>query len=113
MGLNGLEPATSRLSGVRSNHLSYRPTTGARGLEPPTFGFGDRRSTTELCPFTDQEESLNQCSTALTNAVYQKKTISARKDLFFWANQRLVSNSSNSRATSPMVCKFANTSSSI
>ena len=46
MGLNGLEPATSRLSGVRSNHLSYRPMTGARGLEPPAFGFGDRRSTT-------------------------------------------------------------------
>ena len=25
VGLNGLEPATSRLSGARSNHLSYRP----------------------------------------------------------------------------------------
>ena len=25
MGLNGLEPSTSRLSGVRSNHLSYKP----------------------------------------------------------------------------------------
>ena len=25
VGLAGLEPATSRLSGVRSNHLSYRP----------------------------------------------------------------------------------------
>ena len=28
VGLNGLEPSTSRLSGVRSNHLSYRPTYG-------------------------------------------------------------------------------------
>ena len=26
VGLNGLEPSTSRLSGVRSNHLSYKPT---------------------------------------------------------------------------------------
>ena len=26
MGLSGLEPPTSRLSGVRSNQLSYRPT---------------------------------------------------------------------------------------
>ena len=25
MGPNGFEPATSRLSGVRSNHLSYEP----------------------------------------------------------------------------------------
>ena len=26
MGLSGLEPPTSRLSGVRSNQLSYKPT---------------------------------------------------------------------------------------
>ena len=28
VGLNGLEPSTSRLSGVRSNHLSYEPMFG-------------------------------------------------------------------------------------
>ena len=28
VGRGGLEPPTSRLSGVRSNHLSYRPNTG-------------------------------------------------------------------------------------
>ena len=27
VGLSGLEPPTSRLSGVRSNHLSYKPTS--------------------------------------------------------------------------------------
>ena len=27
VGLGGLEPPTSRLSGVRSNHLSYKPVT--------------------------------------------------------------------------------------
>ena len=28
MGLPGIEPGTSRLSGVRSNRLSYKPTRG-------------------------------------------------------------------------------------
>ena len=27
VGLDGLEPSTSRLSGVRSSHLSYRPVS--------------------------------------------------------------------------------------
>ena len=31
VGLSGLEPPTSRLSGVRSNQLSYRPTSRGRG----------------------------------------------------------------------------------
>ena len=47
MGLSGLEPPTSRLSGVRSNHLSYEPVNGfialscqsvveMNGIEPMT-----------------------------------------------------------------------------
>ena len=36
VGLAGLEPATSRLSGVRSNRLSSKPTmVEVEGLEPP------------------------------------------------------------------------------
>ena len=36
VGLAGVEPATSRLSGVRSNHLSYKPMLWlvARGFKP-------------------------------------------------------------------------------
>jgi hypothetical protein len=73
VGLSGLEPPTSRLSGVRSNQLSYRPllervmgiepTTSAwkaevlpvnytrlkmvaqDGIEPPTHGFSVHCST--------------------------------------------------------------------
>ena len=30
VGRGGLEPPTSRLSGVRSNHLSYRPRQAGR-----------------------------------------------------------------------------------
>ena len=34
MGLSGLEPPTSRLSGVRSNRLSYKPITLAPTCSP-------------------------------------------------------------------------------
>jgi hypothetical protein len=41
VGRGGLEPPTSRLSGVRSNHLSYRPTcrSGAAGQIVPVERF--------------------------------------------------------------------------
>ena len=39
VGSNGLEPSTSRLSGARSNHLSYEPSSSRTSLplaSPPT-----------------------------------------------------------------------------
>ena len=35
VGLSGLEPPTSRLSGVRSNQLSYKPKSQKKGLATP------------------------------------------------------------------------------
>jgi hypothetical protein len=44
VGPGGLEPPTSRLSGVRSNHLSYEPISDQRGSvrahAPMRLGFG-------------------------------------------------------------------------
>jgi hypothetical protein len=41
VGRGGLEPPTSRLSGVRSNHLSYRPAgRRARRVAPEAPGPG-------------------------------------------------------------------------
>ena len=37
VGSNGLEPSTSRLSGVRSNHLSYEPMSVAGSLSQPNL----------------------------------------------------------------------------
>ena len=34
VGPGGVEPPTSRLSGVRSNHLSYEPLRVGKGLAP-------------------------------------------------------------------------------
>ena len=45
VGLSGLEPPTSRLSGVRSNRLSYKPISGFR-LSPLPTG-GDERVRTD------------------------------------------------------------------
>ena len=49
VGSSGLEPPTSRLSGVCSNRLSYKPETKAmveiNGIEPLTSCVQSRRST--------------------------------------------------------------------
>ena len=43
MGLSGLEPPTSRLSGVRSNRLSYKPFFLIR--QPPILPYRLQHST--------------------------------------------------------------------
>ena len=45
VGVPGIEPGTSSLSGTRSNQLSYTPLVEAAGFEPATSGLQSRRST--------------------------------------------------------------------
>ena len=57
MGLSGLEPPTSRLSGVRSNQLSYRPIfkmERVKGIEPSTSAWK-----AEVLPLNYTRESLS------------------------------------------------------
>jgi hypothetical protein len=48
VGLGGLEPPTSRLSGARSSQLSYRPGSRARALHVPTRNGKERASARPL-----------------------------------------------------------------
>ena len=50
VGRGGVEPPTSRLSGVRSNHLSYRPNPRGRASRLPQgcwWSLSPRRGATE------------------------------------------------------------------
>ncbi len=50
VGRGGLEPPTSRLSGVRSNHLSYRPNLASWSHQAPVEpGDVSRRSQATFC----------------------------------------------------------------
>ena len=43
-GMTGLEPATSAVTGRRSNQLSYCSVVRLDGLEPSTFSLSEKRS---------------------------------------------------------------------
>ena len=49
VGLSGLEPPTSRLSGVRSNRLSYKPIFRRSALTPSAHSFQASSVTRALC----------------------------------------------------------------
>ena len=62
MGTSGLEPPTSRLSGVRSNHLSYAPKLNNLVKIEQKFKAGDenrtRDNSLEGCSFTTKLHPL-------------------------------------------------------
>ena len=52
VGSNGLEPSTSRLSGVRSNHLSYEPISVAVRLPSGQTWFASVYRLLPTCPLS-------------------------------------------------------------
>ena len=52
VGSSGLEPPTSRLSGVRSNHLSYEPIFQVRFREPQKLNNESLTTHTVSCVLT-------------------------------------------------------------
>ena len=60
VGRGGLEPPTSRLSGVRSNQLSYRPGPASRASPPGHEGGGAYRDRTD--DLLNANQALSQLS---------------------------------------------------
>ena len=84
VGLNGLEPSTSRLSGVRSNQLSYRPVkNNGAGDENRTHDQSLEGScfTTKLHPHKyGREDRIWTCDPLVPNQVlYQAEPLPVSK----------------------------------
>ena len=66
MGLSGLEPPTSRLSGVRSNRLSYKPSESLlmsfKGIrQPPALPYRLQYSTIGRLSLNHRVRDENGC----------------------------------------------------
>ena len=78
VGLGGLEPPTSPLSGARSNHLSYRPGRKPTNCDAPDGGASRDRTDDPLLAkqvlsqlsygpvFRDDKTALSLCSGAVS-----------------------------------------------
>ena len=85
VGLNGLEPATSSLSGMRSNHLSYRPMFLTARLSYQDF---QSMSTRNFLSFLTASEAVQKWSPCLnsTHWVYLISAfLQAETFTFCWA----------------------------
>ena len=81
VGLDGLEPSTSRLSGARSNHLSYRPFRSSwLSVSLPSFALddGNLNPNTRAC-FTD----AFVCNSACFSGFHPRGSDFARSSAIF------------------------------
>jgi hypothetical protein len=69
VGLGGLEPPTSPLSGVRSSHLSYRPNRLAVNILRDSLLSSNRSSTSVSRPFGVKNQRTPTKSRRLTASI--------------------------------------------
>ena len=79
VGLGGLEPPTSRLSGVRSNLLSYRPSFA---YPHPIFGGDEEDRTPDLLRAKQALSQLSYTPIGLENPVGLSKLNSVKVDFY-------------------------------
>jgi hypothetical protein len=72
VGLGGLEPPTSPLSGARSNHLSYRPM----GLPRAAFPEESAHHCAGLCEWTRLKLSGGACRDRTDDPLLAKQVLS-------------------------------------
>ena len=82
VGVPGIEPGTSSLSGTRSNQLSYTPASGNRPPRPPTGGGGGSRARTggiQLAKLALYQLSYAPGAGRLSRRVFRRASVGPRR----------------------------------
>ena len=77
VGLDGLEPSTSRLSGVRSNHLSYKPFSHS-------FGIGSLHRSSSIFRSTGGDDGVRTHDPLLAGQVLSQLSYTPVSGLLFF-----------------------------
>src|SRR6267378_8503733 len=95
MGLGRVELPTSRLSGVRSNHLSYRPRSASRRLGVQPY------SHSRFGPFLGRNSSSSPSSNSSSRSSYSSSSRSSSSSSSSSRSSSKSSSSSLSSSNSP------------